>query len=63
MNTHRDFLLLVTLAMTTSSPALAQTAAPVVGPADGATNGTASIPDFSGVWYHPWPIQQRSATG
>ncbi len=64
MNTHRDFLLLVTLAMTTASPALAQSAAPVAGPAGGAAHGTASIPDFSGVWYHPsFPWFEPPASG
>jgi hypothetical protein len=34
-------------------PGLAQTPTPVVGPASSATNGPASIPDFSRVWNHP----------
>jgi hypothetical protein len=65
MNTHRHFLLSITLAMmATGSPALAQTALPVVGPADGTTSGTASIPDFSGVWFHPsFPWFEPPASG
>jgi hypothetical protein len=51
MNVQRDFLLLVTLAAAT--PAFGQTAAPAVGSASGATQGAASIPDFSGIWWHP----------
>src|SRR6202166_1229266 len=50
---RRDFLLLVTLAAAAAMPALAQTVTPTVGPASGATNGAASIPDFSRVWFHP----------
>src|SRR5438128_11207057 len=53
MNRHRIFLAFVTLATVAATPAPAQTATPVVGAASGATNGVASIPDFSGVWTHP----------
>jgi hypothetical protein len=52
----RDFLLSVTLAAA-GTPALGQAVAPVVAPAVGATSGTqsaASIPDFSGIWAHPY---------
>ena len=53
MKLQRDFLLLVTLAAAATRPVLGQTAAPAVGPASSATQGTTSVPDFSGVWSHP----------
>jgi hypothetical protein len=46
-----EFLLLVTLAATSATPVLGQSAA--VGAAGDGTQGTASIPDFSGLWWHP----------
>jgi hypothetical protein len=53
---RRHFLLWVTLAAAAATPALGQTAAPAVGAANSGTQGAASIPDFSGVWTHPfWP--------
>jgi hypothetical protein len=61
---RRDFLLLVALAAAAATPALGQTAAPAVGPANGATQGVASIPDFSGVWAHPsWPSVEPPPSG
>jgi len=54
MNMHRwAFLLLVTLAAAAAPPALGQTVAPTVGAASNGTQGAASIPDFSGIWWHP----------
>jgi hypothetical protein len=52
MNMHRStFLLLMTLAAGAATPALGQT---IALPADAAgTQGTVSIPDFSGIWRHP----------
>jgi len=51
---RRDFLLLVTLAAAVATPAAGQTVGPAVGP--DSTRGAASVPDFSGVWTHPyWP--------
>jgi hypothetical protein len=48
MNAKRwDYLMLMILAAATAMPAWGQTAAPAAGPAG------ASIPDFSGVWWHP----------
>jgi hypothetical protein len=48
MNAKRwDYLMLTILAAATAMPAWGQTAAPAAGPAG------ASIPDFSGVWWHP----------
>jgi len=61
---RRDFLLLVALAAAAATPALGQTAAPAVGPANSATQGAASIPDFSGVWAHPsWPSVEPPLSG
>ena len=48
-----DFLLLATLAAATATPALAQAPAPSVGPAGSGTQSASSIPDFSGLWFHP----------
>jgi hypothetical protein len=53
MNMQRDFLLFVTLAAAAATPALGQTVTPAVEPANGGTQGAASIPDFSGIWWHP----------
>src|SRR5712691_6750571 len=53
---RRNLLLLVALAAAAATSALGQTMAPAVGPAYSGTQGAASIPDFSGVWVHPfWP--------
>jgi hypothetical protein len=46
---RRNYLLLMILAATAAMPAWGQTVAPSAGPADRG----ASIPDFSGVWWHP----------
>jgi hypothetical protein len=46
---RRDYLLLMILAAAAAMPAWGQTVAPGAGPVDGG----ASIPDFSGVWWHP----------
>ena len=60
----RDFLLAVTLAMAAAAPACAQTVAPTVGPtAHGGQQGSASIPDFSGVWTHSIPGFEPLASG
>src|SRR5215475_12824482 len=45
---RRGYLSLLTLTAA-AIPALGQTAAPTVRPAD----SSASIPDFSGIWWHP----------
>jgi hypothetical protein len=53
---RRDLLLLVILAAAAATPASGQDAAPAFGASSGATHGAASIPDFSGLWSHPyWP--------
>jgi hypothetical protein len=51
MHRQREFILLVTLAAAAATPALGQDVAPSVMPAG---NGAASIPDFSGMWAHPY---------
>jgi hypothetical protein len=48
---RRDFLLLVTLATAAATPALGQ-AAPAV--SNSGAQSAASIPDFSGIWSHPY---------
>jgi len=60
---HRQFLLSLALAMAAATSTQAQTATPV-SPARGATNGVASIPDFSRVWSHPsFPWFEPPASG
>ena len=59
----RDLLLSATLAAAAATPALGQTAAPAVGSAPSRTQ-TAAIPDFSGIWAHPYlPGFEPPATG
>src|ERR1700687_39572 len=61
---RRDFLLSVTLAAATATAALGQTVTPSAGPANGARQGAASIPDFSGIWGHlTWPDVEPPLTG
>jgi hypothetical protein len=61
----RDILLSVTLAAAVTMPALAQTVdPPVVGAAPSGAQKAASIPDFSGMWAHPYlPGFEPPATG
>jgi hypothetical protein len=73
VTTHRRFLSLVILAATAASPAFGQNAASAAGPPSGAARA-AAIPDFSGIWAHPYfpgfeppasgpgPIVNRSRT-
>jgi hypothetical protein len=52
---RRNFLLLVALTMAAATPGLA---------ADSGTHSGASIPDFSGIWRHPWlPGYEPLASG
>jgi hypothetical protein len=51
---RRAFILLVSLAAAAATPALGQPVSPAVTPAPSAVQNTASIPDFSGVWVHPY---------
>jgi hypothetical protein len=46
-------VLVVTLAGAVAIPALGQTTAPLAGSAGSGTQSAASIPDFSGPWFHP----------
>jgi hypothetical protein len=48
---QRELLFLVTLAAAVAAPVFGQTAARAEGTAD--AHGTASIPDLSGLWWHP----------
>jgi hypothetical protein len=50
----RDFLLWVTLAAPAATPALGQAERFAVPPAVTATESAASVPDFSGMWVHPF---------
>ena len=52
MKVQRHFLLLVTVAVAAAAPALGQ-APPAAGSSGGATQSH-SIPDFSGIWAHPY---------
>src|ERR1700726_4839093 len=49
---RRDFLLLVTMLSAISTPAWARAVSPAA--ADSGTQSAASIPDFSGIWAHPY---------
>src|SRR6266481_8248563 len=51
---RRDFLLLAALAVAVAPPAFGQTVAPAVAPAAGGAQSAASIPNFSGMWAHPY---------
>jgi hypothetical protein len=44
---------LVTVAIAAATPAVGQTVAPAAGTTGSATQGAASVPDFSGIWWHP----------
>src|SRR6202521_5508706 len=55
MHRQRDFLLLVILAAAAAATSgLGQTVAPLAGPTSSDTASTASVPDFSGIWTHPY---------
>jgi hypothetical protein len=53
MNLRLHSILIVTLAAAAVAPALGQITAPSVGSAGTGTQSAASIPDFSGAWFHP----------
>jgi hypothetical protein len=64
MNRRLNFFPFVILATAAATPGLAQTATPVAGTATSATNGAASIPDFTRIWYHPsFPWFEPPASG
>ena len=59
-----DLLLAVTLAAAAVTPASAQTVAATVGPAaNGDKQGSASVPDLSGIWNHSIPGFEPLASG
>jgi len=63
---RRDFLLLATLAAAAASvtAAFGQAVTPAVGPTGSGAQSAASIPDFSGIWSHPyWPGFEPPASG
>jgi hypothetical protein len=52
---RRDFVSLAILAAAVAMPAFGQTVALADGPANGGAHGAAPpIPDFSGIWGHPY---------
>ena len=53
MNMQRDLILLVILAAV-ATPTFAQTSIPTVGQSGSSMKGDESIPDFSGIWAHPF---------
>jgi hypothetical protein len=63
---RRDFLSLAILAAAAASAtaAFGQTLMPAVGPTRSGAQSAASIPDFSGIWSHPyWPGFEPPASG
>jgi len=54
MIARRYFLLSVTLAAVAAIPAWPQAGAPSTAPAGGGTQSVAFVPDFSGMWAHPY---------
>jgi hypothetical protein len=59
---QRDFLLMVMLGAVLAAPASAQ--APVKGLPEPAAAGAASVPDLSGIWWHPFlPGMEPLASG
>jgi hypothetical protein len=51
---QRAFVVMVTLAAAAATPAWGQDVASAVRPAGSSTQSAASIPDFSGIWAHPY---------
>jgi Resolvase, N terminal domain len=49
-----NLLLLAALAAAAATPAFGQAVAPAIGLANSGTQSAASIPDFSGMWSHPY---------
>src|SRR3954466_6600150 len=61
MSTQRNFLVLLTIATVTATPAMAQT--PLTTGANNETHG-GPIPNFTGVWTHPaFPWFEPPASG
>jgi len=63
MTVQRDFLLVVTVAAATATPAFGQVT-PTVGAANSGKQGAASIPNFTRAWTHPgFPWFEPPASG
>jgi hypothetical protein len=61
---RQEFLLLVTLAAAVATPILGQDVTPTVRRLSSGTQGAASVPDFSGMWVHPYfPGVEPPASG
>jgi hypothetical protein len=61
---RRNFLLFIALIAAAETSALAQTLTSGIAPTGDATNSTASIPNFTGVWTHPaFPWFEPPASG
>jgi hypothetical protein len=54
MSARRRALLLSLSLAAAAAPAFGQTAVPAAGPVSSGTQSAASIPDFSGIWAHPY---------
>jgi hypothetical protein len=64
MRRQWDFLSLVILATAGAMPGWGQTVVPAAGSADSSTQSAAFIPDFSGMWSHPyWPGFEPPTSG
>ena len=64
MGMRREFLTLMAFLTALAIPALGQVVAPGVGPAGGAGQSAAPIPDFSGIWAHlTWPDFEPPISG
>jgi hypothetical protein len=60
---RRNFLLSATLLAAAATPTLGQVVVPTIRP-DSGTQRAVSIPDFSGIWGHPyWPSFEPPASG
>jgi hypothetical protein len=58
------FFSLIALAAGIAMPAWGQDVAPSIGLPSGGTRSAASVPDFSGIWGHPyWPSFEPQASG
>jgi hypothetical protein len=54
MNVQRNFLVTVALAAVVAGPAFGQTVASSVDRGAGVTQSATAVPDFSGIWSHPY---------
>src|SRR5436190_17003057 len=64
MDMRQQFLSLIAFLTALVMPALGQVVAPAVGPAGGARQSAAPMPDFSGIWAHlTWPDFEPPISG